>query len=122
MPLSFIEKHQLLTNPSTLCTIVRRRWYISIIPHGSNPGTTNDVDFYAAAPNVDDGFDDSLPPMANWISCVQNAGSAPTGVYPYAYEDSDGGHSLSSNSLSVPSLAEPEEDEEAAAQKMILYV
>ena len=42
---------------------------------------------------------------------MQNAGSAPTGVYPYAYEDSDGGHSLSSNSLSVPSLAEHEEVE-----------
>ena len=90
---------------------VCRRWYISIIPHGCNPGTTEDVDFYAAAPNFDDGFDDSLPPMDNWISCVKDAGSPPTSVYPYAYEDSDGGHSLSSNSLSVPSLAEHEDVE-----------
>jgi len=45
------------------------------------------------------------------MTCFKEAGSAPTCVYPYAYEDNDGSHSSSSNSLSVPSLAGPEEAE-----------
>ena len=67
--------------------VVYRRWYISIVPPGASPGTTKDLDFYAAPTNFDDSFDDNLPPMTNWIVCMQNAGPAPTGVYPYTYED-----------------------------------
>ena len=67
--------------------VVCRRWYISIVPPGGNPGTTKDLDFYAAPANFNDGFDDTLPPMANWMTCMQDVGSAPSRVYPHAYED-----------------------------------
>lgn len=86
MRLMFIE-YISSRNPLFLYLVVYRRWYISIVPPGANPGTTKDVDFYAAPTNFDDSFDDNLPPMANWIVCMQNAGPAPTGVYPYTYED-----------------------------------
>ena len=84
MFIEYISSH----NPFLLVyLVVCRRWYISIVPPGATPGTTKDLDFYAAPTNFDDSFDDNLPPMTNWIVCMQNAGPAPTGVYPYTYED-----------------------------------
>ncbi len=59
-----------------------RRWYISIVPMNAHPGTTKDIDFYAAVPSplAEDG---SLPPRTNWM-CIPNSGGimpAPE-VYP----------------------------------------
>ena len=49
--------------------IESRRWYISIVPMKSPPGTTKDIDFYAAPSLRDD-----LPPVNGWI-CVPNGGA-----------------------------------------------
>jgi len=57
-----------------------RRWYISIVPMNSHPGTTKDIDFYAAAASYDD--DSDLPPRNTWI-CIPNKGLPPSPeVYP----------------------------------------
>jgi ubiquitin carboxyl-terminal hydrolase 9/24 len=59
-----------------------RRWYISIVPMNAHPGTTKDIDFYAAVPSPH-GEDGSLPPRTNWM-CIPNSGGimpAPE-VYP----------------------------------------
>jgi hypothetical protein len=74
-----------------------RRWYISIVPMNSHPGTTKDIDFYAAAaPYNDDG---DLPPRTTWM-CIPNQGQAPAPeVYPYIanipgsiYDEGDESH------------------------------
>ena len=40
-----------------------RRWYISIVPMTTHPGTTQDIDFYASLPDMD-GF----PPSEGWVT------------------------------------------------------
>jgi len=40
-----------------------RRWYISIVPMNTHPGTTQDIDFYASLPDMD-GF----PPSEGWVT------------------------------------------------------
>jgi hypothetical protein len=62
-----------------------RRWYISIVPMNAHPGTTKDIDFYAAVPSPH-GDDGSLPPRTNWM-CIPNSGGimpAPE-VYPRSF-------------------------------------
>ena len=113
----------------THCFHFCRKWYISIVPPGCNPGTTEGVDFYAAAANVNNGYRDTLPPGAGWMTFGEEAGSPPSRVYHFDFDEIDedpqvdtqhtidsNSHSratVESNSLSVPSLAEPEEDEES---------
>ena len=58
-----------------------RKWYISIVPPGCNPGTTEGVDFYAAAANVNNDYRDTLPPGAGWMTFGEEAGSPPSRVY-----------------------------------------
>ncbi len=51
----------------------------------AHPGTTKDIDFYAAVPSPH-GEDGSLPPRANWM-CIPNSGGiipAPV-VYPRSF-------------------------------------
>ena len=72
-----------------------RRWYISIVPMNSHPGTTKGIDFYAAKPSSED---DSLPPRHNWM-CIPNfkchgvtlkrKQSPSPEVYPKTYYESD---------------------------------
>lgn len=58
-----------------------RRWYISIIPMNSYPGTTKDIDFYAAAA-LSYNDNDDLPPRHSWM-CIPNKGLLPSPeVYP----------------------------------------
>mmetsp|Transcript_11016 Transcript_11016/g.20544 ORF Transcript_11016/g.20544 Transcript_11016/m.20544 type:complete len:365 (-) Transcript_11016:2089-3183(-) len=66
-----------------------RRWYISIVPMSSHPGTTRDIDFYAAVPSPSDAMD--LPPRKNWM-CIPNSGGIMPAPEVYArtvYEDVD---------------------------------
>ncbi|KAL7448632.1 hypothetical protein ACHAWC_000785 [Mediolabrus comicus] len=59
-----------------------RRWYISIVPEDGNPGTTQDIDFYAVglSPGV---VDHSIPPRDGWTAFPSNGGaSPPPTVYP----------------------------------------
>jgi hypothetical protein len=64
-----------------------RRWYISIVPMNSCPGTTKDIDFYAAA--VLSGVDGNRPLRYNWI-CIPNKGLSPSPeVYPKTNEDDE---------------------------------
>jgi ubiquitin carboxyl-terminal hydrolase 9/24 len=59
-----------------------RRWYISIVPENTHPGTTQDIDFYAASlsPGV---VDHSIPPRDGWIAIPSNGGGSPAPtVYP----------------------------------------
>jgi hypothetical protein len=60
-----------------------RRWYISIVPMNSHPGTTKDIDFYAAA--VMPGDDGDLPPRHTWM-CIPNKGLSPS---PEVYSNTD---------------------------------
>ena len=45
------------------------RWYISIAPTGSLPGTDGDIDFYYAEQPEDE--EDDYPPESTW-RCLQN--------------------------------------------------
>ncbi|KAL7554446.1 hypothetical protein ACHAWF_017892 [Thalassiosira exigua] len=78
-----------------------RRWYISIVPLGSHPGTTKDIDFYAAVPNAN-GTDGQGPPRDNWM-CIPNSDGAmpPPVVYPRPYYDdgNNGNQNQGSNSV-----------------------
>ena len=69
-----------------------RRWYISIVPMNSHPGTTRDIDFYAAVPSTNETID--FPPRKNWM-CIPNSGGnlpAPE-VHPRSlYDDVDEDH------------------------------
>jgi len=58
------------------------RWYISFVPKNTHPGTTQDIDFYAASlsPGV---VDHSIPPRDGWIAIPSNGGASPAPtVYP----------------------------------------
>lgn len=59
-----------------------RRWYISIVPMNAHPGTTKDIDFYAAVPSREDN-NSFLPPGKGWM-CIPGSGGAmpPPEVYP----------------------------------------
>ena len=58
-----------------------QRWYLSIVPMGNQPGSTKDIDFYAAAPERREVFD--LPPKDHWIA-IPNRGTMPAPVvYPH---------------------------------------
>lgn len=55
----------------------------------SHPGTTRDIDFYAAVPSPSDAMD--LPPRKNWM-CIPNSGGIMPAPEVYArtvYEDVD---------------------------------
>lgn len=71
-----------------------RRWYISIVPMNSHPGTTQDIDFYDAAAAVSCNGDGELPPRHNW-TCIPNKGLLPSPeVYPKRsiYDEGDESH------------------------------
>ena len=58
-----------------------KRWYISIVPMNSHPGTSKDIDFYTAF------TDDNHPPRHNWQLAVNSKGKSPTPeVYPITYD------------------------------------
>ena len=58
-----------------------KRWYISIVPMNSHPGTSKDIDFYAAF------TDGNHPPRHNWQLAVNSKGKSPTPeVYPITYD------------------------------------
>ena len=66
-----------------------RRWYISIVPMSSHPGTTKDIDFYAAVPSGNDNI--YLPPRKNWMCIPSSGGIMPAPeVYPRTiYDEGD---------------------------------
>ena len=47
----------------------------------SHPGTTKDIDFYAAVPSPKSG-DDQVPPRTNWMTIPNSGGILPP---PYVY-------------------------------------
>ena len=63
-----------------LLSDLTRRWYISIVPRNIHPGTTKDIDFYAA-PIPHERT--TLPPKEGWtaVKGVSNADPSPR-VYP----------------------------------------
>ena len=64
-----------------------KRWYISIVSN-SHPGTTKDIDFYAAA--VVPGENGNRPPLLNWQLALNSKGKSPTPeVYPKTNEDDE---------------------------------
>ena len=66
-----------------------QRYYISIAPPGSKPGTTKDIDFYIAVP---DSYYDSLPPETRWNPCNERLGPAPSLAIRHRNESPDGHH------------------------------
>lgn len=52
-----------------------KHWYISVVPHGSHPGTSNDVDFYSASVSAD-CLD--LPPANGWTKVQEGLNPPPT--------------------------------------------
>ena len=59
-----------------------RRWYISIVPENANPGTTQDIDFYAV-PVYSEQHDSNIPQRDDWITIPSNGGGGPAPqVYP----------------------------------------
>jgi len=61
-----------------------RRWYISIVPESAHPGTTQDIDFYAAGPSQQHSMlDPNIPPRDGWMAIPSNGGGNPAPqVYP----------------------------------------
>ena len=58
-----------------------RRWYISIVPENTHPGTTQDIDFYAVPHSQQQ--DPNIPPRDDWIAIPSNGGGGPAPqVYP----------------------------------------
>ena len=59
-----------------LCNVSNntRHWYISIVPHGANPGTSSDIDFYTA-PISDDSV--AIPPQDGWIKAGEGVDPPP---------------------------------------------
>ncbi|EJK72523.1 hypothetical protein THAOC_05939 [Thalassiosira oceanica] len=57
-----------------------RRWYISIVPMNSQPGTTKDVDFYAAPALSHDDY----PPAKSWMSVPHGGGIDPPPTLTFA--------------------------------------
>ena len=56
----------------------RRRWYFSIVPPGIQPGSIQDIDFYAAMPSK---AGDAFPPENGWM-CIPNGSDGGGGVEP----------------------------------------
>jgi hypothetical protein len=52
-----------------------KRWFISIVPHGRNPGTTADVDFYHAPLTR---ASTTIPPTTGWITDREGLDPPPT--------------------------------------------
>jgi len=50
-----------------------QHWYISVVPNGTIPGTSNDIDFYSASVTVES---QTLPPSTGWMKA--NEGTSPT--------------------------------------------
>lgn len=64
-----------------------RRWYISIVPMSAHPGTTKDIDFYAAVP-FPSGENSHLPPKSKWMSIPNSGGILPApSVHPRSIYD-----------------------------------
>ena len=59
-----------------LCNVSNntKHWYISIVPHGANPGTSSDIDFYTA-PITEDSI--AVPPKGGWAKTGEGKDPAP---------------------------------------------
>ena len=66
-----------------------RRWYISIVPKNSHPGTSKDIDFYASV-SGSYNQDGTFPPRHNWQLAPNSKGQSPSPeVYPKTNEDDE---------------------------------
>lgn len=72
------------------------RWYISIVPETSKPGTSDDIDYYFAPSlcrtrdgRVYDADNDEVPPKTNWQCIKQNHAPAPILYFEGEEEDED---------------------------------
>jgi len=52
-----------------------KHWYISIVPHGVQPGTSTDIDFYSAPVSSEDP---DFPPSHGWTTSSEGKASTPT--------------------------------------------
>eukprot|EP00985_Skeletonema_marinoi_P010260 scaffold4834_cov179-Skeletonema_marinoi.AAC.5 len=61
-----------------------RRWYISIVPENTHPGTRQDIDFYAVNPSQQHSvLDPNIPPRDGWMAIPSSGGVSPAPqVYP----------------------------------------
>ena len=59
-----------------LCNVSNntKHWYISIVPHGANPGTSSDIDFYTA-PITEASI--SIPPNLGWAKTAEGKDPPP---------------------------------------------
>ena len=58
-----------------------KHWYISVVPHGSQPGTSSDIDFYSA-PVSNNSHD--LPPLTGWVKANEGTDPAPTLLFQHS--------------------------------------
>ena len=69
------------------------RWYISIVPENSEPGSTADIDFYCCSVLYEEGSPhdtDPRPPSANWEAVEAKYEPAPSVIWTYdGSEESD---------------------------------
>lgn len=52
-----------------------QHWYISVVPDGREPGTSQDTDFYSASVTAEY---ENLPPMSGWNKCTEGLHPPPT--------------------------------------------
>jgi hypothetical protein len=52
-----------------------QHWYISVVPDGREPGTSQDTDFYSASVTADC---ENLPPSESWNKCNEGVHPPPT--------------------------------------------
>ena len=78
-----------------------KHWYISIVPDGSQPGTSSDIDFYSAPVSLQSH---DLPPLSGWVKANEgrepnptltfqqsNSIDSPRGQYEDEWSDDQGG-------------------------------
>jgi ubiquitin carboxyl-terminal hydrolase 9/24 len=68
-----------------LCNVSNntKHWYISIVPYGSNPGTSSDIDFYTAPMTETSRH---LPPQTGWVKTSEGKDPVPTLDWRVTYE------------------------------------
>jgi ubiquitin carboxyl-terminal hydrolase 9/24 len=55
-----------------------KHWYISVVPHGAQPGTSSDIDFYSAPVSNESN---ELPPLSGWVKAHEGTEPLPTLTY-----------------------------------------
>ena len=63
-----------------------KHWYISIVPPGTVPGTSADIDFYTAPVNDDCRV---VPPRTGWVKAQCGEGNSPVLSYSHKPPDED---------------------------------